>query len=155
MFTTAKNLDLKNLKCSWISKSTTAPVTASCRGSWWTQLAGRSLSAAGGCSSLSSATRPAVRGLPCAGRGRFQRLTHPEILSKHWTPFQVLQQAFAVSRRAVQLRLRTQQRIVATADDSVLRTEMGELEYKRKMPPASLRVQANGVAGLDQASSQG
>ena len=142
-FYNIKNLSVKNLK-RFYGSSVHLPVTSSCRGSWWTQLAGRSLSAAGGCSSLSSATRPAVRGLPCAGRGRFQRLTQ-QIL-KHWTPFQVLQQAFAVSRRAEQLCLRTPQRIVATADDSVLRTEMGELGYMRKMPPSVSSGTAHGVA---------
>ena len=47
---------------------------------------------------------------------------------KHWQPFRGLKLTFAVSRRAEQLRLRTQQRIIATAEDSVLRTEMTNLE---------------------------
>ena len=47
---------------------------------------------------------------------------------KHWQPFRDLKLTFAVSRRAEQLRLRTQQRIIATAEDSVLRTEMANLE---------------------------
>ncbi len=49
---------------------------------------------------------------------------------KLWRSFQGLYQAFAVSRRAEQLR---PQRIVATAFDSVLRTEMGHLEPKKTM----------------------
>ena len=56
-----------------------------------------------------------------------RRLTH-QIL-KHWKPFQVLEQILAVSRRQTeQLRLRSPQRVVGTAVDSVLRTEMGDLE---------------------------
>ena len=47
---------------------------------------------------------------------------------KHWQPFRDLKLTFAISRRAEQLRLRTQQRIIATAEDSVLRTEMANLE---------------------------
>ena len=39
---------------------------------------------------------------------------------------------FAVSRRAEQLRLRTQQRIIATAEDSVLRTKMANLESQEE-----------------------
>ena len=42
---------------------------------------------------------------------------------------------FAVSRRAEQLRLRFQQRIVATAEDSVLRTEMENLESQEEDAP--------------------
>ena len=47
---------------------------------------------------------------------------------EHWQPFRDLKLTFVVSRRAEQLRLRTQQRIIATAEDSVLRTEMANLE---------------------------
>ena len=54
---------------------------------------------------------------------------------KHWRPFQVLQQAFADSRRAEQLRLCKPQRIVATAVDSVLRTEMEDLEPQEEHSP--------------------
>ena len=39
------------------------------------------------------------------------------------------------SRRAEQLALRTQQRIVATVEDSVLRTEMGALESQEEYAP--------------------
>jgi hypothetical protein len=45
-----------------------------------------------------------------------------------WPPFKDLEQTFAVSRRAEQLRLRVQERVVATVEDSVLRTEMVSLE---------------------------
>ncbi len=54
---------------------------------------------------------------------------------KHWRPFQVLQQAFADSRRAEQHRLRKPQRIVATAVDSVLRTELEDLEPQEEHSP--------------------
>ena len=54
------------------------------------------------------------------------KVTH-QILS-HWEPFRDLKTRFAASRRAEQLSLRSQQRIVATVEDSVLRTEMAGLE---------------------------
>ena len=60
-------------------------------------------------------------------------LTHH--ISQHWGPFKDLRQTFAVSRCAEQLRLRTQQRIVATAEDSTLRTEMGNLESQEEDTP--------------------
>jgi hypothetical protein len=50
-----------------------------------------------------------------------------QILSM-WPPFKDLKQTFAVSRLAEQLRLRMQQLVVATAEDSVLRSEMASLE---------------------------
>ena len=50
-----------------------------------------------------------------------------QILSR-WQPFKDLKQTFAVSRRAEQLRLRVQQRVIATVEDSALRTEMENLE---------------------------
>ena len=56
-------------------------------------------------------------------------------ISQHWQPFKDLQQTFAVSRRAEQPRLLTQQRIVATAEDSTLRTEMGDLESQEEDAP--------------------
>jgi hypothetical protein len=46
-----------------------------------------------------------------------------------------LKQTFAVSHRAEQLRLRVQQRVVATAEDSVLRTEMVSLETQEEDAP--------------------
>ena len=57
-----------------------------------------------------------------------------QILSR-WQPFKDLKQTFAVSRRAEQLGLRTQQRIVAPVEDSVLRTEMGALESQEEDAP--------------------
>ena len=54
---------------------------------------------------------------------------------KHWQPFRDHKLTFAVSRRAEQLRLRTQQRIIATAEDSVLRTEMANLEPQDEDAP--------------------
>jgi hypothetical protein len=61
------------------------------------------------------------------------RLTH-QILSmcQH---FEDLKQTFAVSRLAEQLRLRVHQRVVATVEDSVLRTEMASLESQEEDDP--------------------
>jgi hypothetical protein len=53
----------------------------------------------------------------------------------HWQPFKDLKQAFAVSRRAEELRLRSQQHIIATAEDSFLRTEMDNLESQDEDAP--------------------
>ena len=52
-----------------------------------------------------------------------------------WQPFTDLKQTLAVSRRAEQLRLRAQQRVVATVQDSVLRTEMENLESEEEDAP--------------------
>ncbi len=52
----------------------------------------------------------------------------------HWQPFKDIKQAFAVSRRAEQLRLRSHQRINATSEDFVLRTEMDNLESQEEDP---------------------
>jgi hypothetical protein len=57
-----------------------------------------------------------------------------QILS-HWQPFQDLKIMFAGSRRAEQLSLHSQQRIVATVEDSVLRTEMAVLESQEEDDP--------------------
>ena len=57
-----------------------------------------------------------------------------QILS-HWQPFRDLKRRFAGSRRAEQLSLRSQQRIVATVEDSVLRTEMTGLESLEEDDP--------------------
>ncbi len=46
-------------------------------------------------------------------------------------PFKDLNQIFVVSHRAEQLRLRVQERVVSTAEDSVLCTEMASLEISR------------------------
>jgi hypothetical protein len=61
------------------------------------------------------------------------KVTH-QILS-HWEPFRDLKARFADSRRAEQLSLRSQQRIVATVEDSVLRTEMAGLESLEEDAP--------------------
>jgi hypothetical protein len=61
------------------------------------------------------------------------KVTH-QILS-HWEPFRDLKSKFAGSRRAEQLSLRSQQRIVATVEDSVLRTEMAGLESLEEDDP--------------------
>ncbi len=61
------------------------------------------------------------------------RLTH-QILST-WQHLKDLKQPFAVSRRAEQRRLRVQQRVVATVEDSVLRTEMASLESREEDAP--------------------
>ncbi len=61
------------------------------------------------------------------------RLTH-QILSM-WQHFKDLKQTFAVSRRAEQLRLREQQRVVATVEYSVLGTEMASLESQEEDAP--------------------
>jgi hypothetical protein len=54
---------------------------------------------------------------------------------KHWQPFRDFKLTFAVSRRAEQLRLRTQQRIIATDEYCVLRTEMANLESQQEDAP--------------------
>jgi hypothetical protein len=56
-------------------------------------------------------------------------------LHSHWQPFQDLKLMFAGSRRAEQLSLRSQQRIVATVEDSVLRTEMAGFESQEEDAP--------------------
>jgi hypothetical protein len=56
-------------------------------------------------------------------------------IALHWQPFKDLKQVFAVSRRAEQLRLHSQQRIVVTVEDSVLRAEMGALESQEEDAP--------------------
>ena len=45
---------------------------------------------------------------------------------------------FADSHRAEQLNLRSQQRVVATVEDSVLRTEMTGLESQEEDDPKSI-----------------
>ena len=57
-----------------------------------------------------------------------------QILS-HWQPFRDLKLMFAGSRRAEQLSLHSQQRIVPTVEDSVLRTEMTDLESQEEDAP--------------------
>jgi hypothetical protein len=53
----------------------------------------------------------------------------------HWQPFRDLKLKFVGSRRAEQLSLRAQQRIVATVEDSVLRMEMAGLESQEEDAP--------------------
>jgi hypothetical protein len=52
-----------------------------------------------------------------------------------WQRFEDLKLTFADQRRAEQLRLRAQQRVVATVEDSVLRTEMASLESQEEDAP--------------------
>ncbi len=79
----------------------------------------------------SSASNAAVPAIPSQ-----QRIIQ-QILS-HWQPFQDLKLMVAGSRRAEQLSLRSQQRIVATVEDSVLRTEMAGLESHEEDAPKRL-----------------
>jgi hypothetical protein len=53
----------------------------------------------------------------------------------HWQPFRDLKLMFPGSRRAEQLSLRSQHRIVTTVEDSVLRTEMTGLESQEEDAP--------------------
>jgi hypothetical protein len=61
-----------------------------------------------------------------------------QILS-HWQPFQDLKLMFADSRRVEQLSLYSHQRIVATVEDSVLRTEMAGLESQEEDAPKCIQ----------------
>ncbi len=56
-------------------------------------------------------------------------------LLSHWKTFQDLKLMFPDSRRAEQLNLHSQQRIVGTVEDSVLRTEMTGLESQEEDAP--------------------
>ena len=47
---------------------------------------------------------------------------------RRWQPFKDLKQTFVVSRRAEQLCLRVQKRVITTVEDSALCTEMENLE---------------------------
>ena len=53
----------------------------------------------------------------------------------HWQPFRDLKLMFAGSLRAEQLSLRSQQRVVATVEESVLKTEMAGLESQEEDAP--------------------
>ncbi len=57
-----------------------------------------------------------------------------QILS-HWQRLQDLKLMLTASRRPEQLSLRSQQRIVPTVEDSVLRTEMAGLESQEEDVP--------------------
>ena len=63
---------------------------------------------------------------------------------------------FPGSRRAEQLSLRSQQRMVATVEDSVLRTEMTGLESQEEDAPKCIlffwHLQVDELAGVDQVS---
>ena len=54
---------------------------------------------------------------------------------RHWQPFRDLQLKFVGSRRQEQLSSRSQQRIVATVQESVLRMEMAGLEPQEEDAP--------------------
>jgi hypothetical protein len=53
----------------------------------------------------------------------------------HWQPLRDLKLKYVGSRQSEQLILRSQQRIVATVEDSVLRTEMAGLESQEEDAP--------------------
>ena len=72
-----------------------------------------------------------------------------------WQPFKDLQQLFAVSRCAEQLRLHTQQHLVATVEDSALRVEMGALESQEEDAPRRIWYKPFRVSWGDQAASPG
>ena len=55
--------------------------------------------------------------------------------SLKWHPFRDLKLKFVGSRRQEQLSSRCQQRVVATAEESVLRTEMAGLESQEEAAP--------------------
>ncbi len=57
-----------------------------------------------------------------------------QILS-HWQPFQDLKLMFVGSHRTEQLSLRSQQRVVATVEESVLKMEMAGLESQEEDAP--------------------
>ena len=52
-----------------------------------------------------------------------------------WQPFEDLHRTFAVLRRAEQLRLHTEQRIVSTVEDSGLCVQVGVLESQEEDTP--------------------
>ncbi len=74
------------------------------------------------------ASNAAVTAIPAQNKVTLQIL-------RMWQPFRGLKLMLAVSRRSEQLRLRSQQRIVATVEDSVLRTEMAGLESQEEDSP--------------------
>ncbi len=56
----------------------------------------------------------------------------------HWQPFRDLKLKYVGSRQAEQLSLRSQQRVVATIEESVLMTEMAGLESQEEDAPRSV-----------------
>jgi hypothetical protein len=79
----------------------------------------------------SSASNADVTSIPSQDRVTQQILSH-------WDPFQDLKLMFPDSRRVEQLRLHSQQRIVGTVEDSVLRTEMAGLVSQEEDVPKSI-----------------
>jgi hypothetical protein len=74
------------------------------------------------------------RTLPTLAPSPAQHRVTQQIIAR-WQPFKDLKQTFAVSRRAEQLGLHTQQRVVATVEDSALHAEMGALESQEQDAP--------------------
>ena len=68
-----------------------------------------------------------------------QKRLHTRSSENAYTPdhhlFKDLKQNFAVSRRAEQRCLHSQQRIVTTVEDSALRVQMGALESQEEVAP--------------------
>jgi hypothetical protein len=62
-------------------------------------------------------------------------LTVTQQILSHWQTFQDLKLTFAGSRRTEQLSLHSQQHIVVTDEDSVLRTEMSGLKSQEEDAP--------------------
>jgi hypothetical protein len=75
-----------------------------------------------------SASNAAATSIPSQHRVSLQMLNH-------WQPFRDLKLMSSGSRRAELLTLRSQQRIVATVEDSVLRTEMAGLQFQGEDAP--------------------
>jgi hypothetical protein len=73
----------------------------------------------------------------------------------HWQPFRDLKLKYVGSRQAEQLSLRSQQRVVVTVEESVLKTEMAGLESQEEDAPVYPLLQANELAGTDQDSPSG
>ena len=80
------------------------------------------------------------------GRGLHQRSCYPHPVPAqdytsgphYFKSFRVLKMTFVDSHRPEQLRLRIHQRIVTTVEDSVFRTEMGDLESQEENTPKSV-----------------
>jgi hypothetical protein len=81
----------------------------------------------------SSASNASVAAIPSQFKVTQQILLHGQT-------FRDLKLKFVGSRRAEQLNLRSQNRIVATVEDSVLRTEMTDLESQEEDTPTPKRI---------------
>ncbi len=79
----------------------------------------------------SSASNADVTAIPSQSKDTKQILLH-------WQPFRDLKLMFAGSLRAEQLSLRSQQRVVATVEESVLKMEMAALESQEEDAPKRL-----------------